>query len=218
MSILQPLVAAAQPHWQHYVCHPFVEQLAQGTLNTAAFRHYLKQDYRYLLQYNRALALAMYKSDTFAQMDTIRDAINLLFKEIQLHIGYCRSWGVSEAELAATPESAACVAYTRYVLDAGMAGSLAELYAALLPCAAGYAEIGKGIADRGISPPDNPYQNWIDAYAAEDFQTAAHQMADTLTQLCIGLGETQMQKIRHIFTTATRMEIAFWQMGLDQSE
>lgn len=218
MTILQRLTAAAEPHWHHYVHHRFVEQLANATLDKASFQHYLKQDYLYLLQYNRALALAMYKSDSFAQMDKVRESINLLFKEIQIHIGYCREWGIDEAALMRTTESTACVAYTRYVLDAGMTGNLAELYAALLPCAAGYAEIGKRIAESGISPKGNPYQMWIDAYAADDFQVVVQQMVETLEQLCGGLGEQQMEKIQQIFTTATRMEIAFWQMGLDQSE
>lgn len=31
--------------WQHYVAHPFLRQLADGTLPEPAFRRYLTQDY-----------------------------------------------------------------------------------------------------------------------------------------------------------------------------
>ena len=60
MSITQRFMQQAQPDWQHYVEHPFVQQLGNGTLPLASFQHYLIQDYHYLLHYSRALALAMY--------------------------------------------------------------------------------------------------------------------------------------------------------------
>lgn len=39
---LRQLAAA---DWQRYVAHPFVQQLADGTLAENAFRRYLTQDY-----------------------------------------------------------------------------------------------------------------------------------------------------------------------------
>lgn len=218
MSITQQLIQNAAPHWAEYVEHPFVQQLENGSLPLACFQHYLKQDYLYLLQYNRAFALAIYKADNFAQMEIAHRSVATLLHEIQLHIGFCQEWGVSEAALLATPESSTCIAYTRYVLDCGMTGGLPELYAAIAPCAIGYAEIGKRLAAGGKSPANNPYQAWIDAYAHPDFQQATQALADNLEALCQGLDEQRLAKIQQIFTTATRMEVAFWQMGLDLSE
>ncbi|STZ76022.1 thiaminase II [Bergeriella denitrificans] len=213
MSLTQTLIEQAEPHWAEYVQHPFVEQLAAGTLPETSFRHYLKQDYLYLFQYTRMFALAMYKSENFAQMETARGMAEAVLSEIDLHIAYCREWGISEAELFATEESAACIAYTRYVLDCGISGTLAELYAAVAPCMLGYAEIGKRI---GAQPPvpGNPYQAWIDTYAAEDFQQVAVDFSAFFDSLCQDLTPAQQAKIAHIFTTATRMEVAFWDMGL----
>lgn len=217
MTITQHLIEQAQPHWLAYTQHPFVLQLARGELPKASFQHYLKQDYLYLFQYNRALALSLFKSDNFAQMQQANHAISILLQEIQLHIGFCRQWGIAEEELLQTPESPACVAYTRYVLDCGINGSLADLYAAIAPCALGYAEIARWIAEQKLSPPNNPYQDWIDNYAAADFQQAAAQLGELLNQLCRDLTAKQRAKVQQIFTTATRMEVAFWQMGLDLS-
>lgn len=74
-------------------------------------------------------------------------AKNMVLSEIDLHIHYCKQWGISEQELAQLQESNACIAYNRYVLDCGMLGDLAELYAALAPCPIGYAVIGRHIQD-----------------------------------------------------------------------
>ncbi|WP_439258127.1 thiaminase II [Lonepinella sp. BR2271] len=210
---IQTLIQQAQPHWHDYVEHDFVQQLGQGTLPISRFQYYLKQDYLYLFHYNRALALAIFKAENFEQMREIHQAITVLLEEIQLHIDFCQEWEIAEQDLQNLAEDPACVAYTRYVLDCGITGGLAELYAAIAPCAIGYAEIGLRLKQQ--SAPNNPYQKWIDAYADESFQTAVEKYQDFLTALCQDLNPKQLANIQHIFTTATRMEVAFWQMGLD---
>ena len=62
------LVAAAGATWPAYTRHEFVRRLATGDLPQAAFRHYLIQDYLFLLHFARAWGLAIYKSDTLAEM------------------------------------------------------------------------------------------------------------------------------------------------------
>ena len=210
------------PDWQRYVDHEFVRQLAAGSLPEASFKHYLQQDYAFLIQFIRAWALALYKSRTLDEMRDAQAGINaLLDLEIDLHIKYCREWGINEAELTALDESAACVAYTRYVLDCGMSGGLAELYAALLPCIYGYAEIGQRLAQQGVDKKatnaTNPYQSWIDMYASSEYQAVAEAAKTKFDQLCAEVAEPQLVQLQKIFNTATRMEVAFWQMGLDLS-
>lgn len=213
--MLNQLIKNAQPYWQQYVEHDFVKQLANGSLPAECFCHYLKQDYLYLFHYSRAFALAIFKAKNFNQMETPRKSLESICQEIQLHLDYCRQWGISEAEIFATQESAACVAYTRYLLDCGATGGLAEIYAAITPCAIGYAQIARYITENYPRLANNPYQTWIDTYASEAFQQEAEETSAFLTALCAGFTPTQQNHIQHIFTTATRMEIAFWQMGLD---
>jgi len=213
--MLNQLIKNTQPYWQQYVEHDFVKQLANGSLPAECFRHYLKQDYLYLFHYSRAFALAIFKAKNFSQMEIPRKSLESICQEIQLHLDYCRQWGISEAEIFATQESAACVAYTRYLLDCGATGGLAEIYAAITPCAVGYAQIARYITENYPRLANNPYQMWIDTYASEAFQQEAEETSNFLTALCADFTLTQQNHIQHIFTTATRMEIAFWQMGLD---
>ena len=66
------LVAAAGATWTAYTRHEFVLRLARGDLPEAAFRRYLVQDYLFLLHFARAWGLAIYKSDTIAEMRRAR--------------------------------------------------------------------------------------------------------------------------------------------------
>ncbi|MGR5558934.1 thiaminase II [Vibrio fortis] len=218
----QDLITACQQDWQGYIEHEFVQTLAQGTLPQPCFLHYLKQDFLFLKQYARAYALAIYKANTLADMRRALPSVHaLLDSEIGHHVTYCEQWGLTESDLENEPEDFGTVAYTRYVLDAGMTGDLVDLYAALAPCSIGYAVIGKALLeDPKTVLEGNPYRSWIELYGGEEFQSGVAAGAEYFDQLLveIDINSQRGQNLIHIFKTATRMEVAFWQQGLDASD
>ncbi len=54
-------------------------------------------------------------------------------------------------------------------------------------------------------------------YSSKEYQDSAYEATEFFEELCKDLSKKEKDKIQDIFTTATRMEIAFWQMGLDLS-
>ncbi|KAA0914371.1 thiaminase II [Psychrobacter sp. ANT_WB68] len=205
------------PTWNNYTQHNFVKQLAAGTLAPDSFRHYLIQDYLYLIHYTRVMALSVYKSDTLAQMRVGQAGINaMLDMEIGMYLDFCHHWGIALEEVENAPESAVTIAYSRYILDAAMSGSLAELYAAIAPCLMGYGEIGKSIKKQGFIA-DNPYQLWIDVFSSDDFQAITAQNEAQINTLLADATPAQADKFQRLFNTAARMEVNFWQQALDLS-
>jgi thiaminase (transcriptional activator TenA) len=216
-DLFQRLVAAAGAAWAAYTRHDFVLRLARGDLPETAFRRYLVQDYLFLVQFARAWGLAVYKSDTLAEMRRAQAlVVATLDVEIGLHIDYCRRWGLSEAALAAEPEALETVAYTRFVLDRGLAGDRLDLEVALAPCIVGYAEIARErMADPATRLAGNPYREWVDMYAGADYQHLARDAAAALDdQFARRGGEARFPALARCFTAATRLEAEFWQMGL----
>src|ERR1700732_2719498 len=134
-ALFPRLTAAAGPAWAAYTRHEFVRRLARGDLPEAAFRRYLVQDYLFLPHFARAWGLAVYNSDPLAEMRWAQSLVAAtLDVEIGLHVEYCRGWGLSEAAMAAEPEALQTIAYTRFVLDRGLAGDRLDLEVALAPC------------------------------------------------------------------------------------
>lgn len=205
------------PTWNDYIEHDFVTQLAAGTLPKPSFQHYLKQDYLYLIHYTRVMAISVYKSDSLSQMRIGQAGINaMLDLEIGMYLDFCQQWDIPLEEVESTPESPATIAYTRYLLDAAMSGSLAELYAAIAPCLMGYGEIGRHLKAQGYID-HNPYQQWIDVFASDEFQAVTAQNEAHIDSLLKDASPAQQGKFQHLFNTASRMEINFWQMALDLS-
>ncbi|MBO1530241.1 thiaminase II [Psychrobacter sp. F1192] len=205
------------PSWNNYIQHEFVQQLTAGTLAADSFRHYLIQDYLYLIHYTRVMALSVYKSDTLAQMRVGQSGINaMLDLEIGMYLDFCHQWGIPLADVEGAAESAVTIAYSRYILDAAMSGSLAELYAAIAPCLMGYGEIGKRIKDNGFIT-GNPYQPWIDVFSSDEFQAITAQNEAQIDLLLADASPAQADKFQRLFDTAARMEVNFWQQALDLS-
>src|SRR4029078_8615772 len=93
---------------------------------------------------------------------------------VRLHVKLWPAWGLSATDLEQAPPASEMLAYTRYVLDAGMRGDLLALKVALAPCVIGYAEIATRLAARpNALAAANPYTVWIAEYAGVPYQEVA---------------------------------------------
>lgn len=217
MDVFERLKEAAADEWAAYVGHPFVEGLGSGELDEAAFKHYLVQDYLFLIQFARAYALAAYKATTLEDLRAATAGISAIVEtEMDLHVRMSSRWGLKRADLEEAEEARATVAYTRFVLDTGQRGDLLDLYAALAPCMIGYAEIGAQLATvPGALGSANPYREWVSEYSGEAFQTAATGARAALDRLGRErLTEARWPALAAIFRQATRLEADFWDMGI----
>jgi thiaminase/transcriptional activator TenA len=209
--------AGAGQDWNRHTHHAFVEGLRDGSLPQDSFLHYLKQDYVFLIHFARAWALAAAKADTLDEMAAASATVHaLVHVEMPLHVGTCAAHGIDRATLERTPEAAANLAYTRYVLEAGYSGDFLDLMAALAPCVLGYGEIGARLKDSA-----GPYGEWCATYGGPEYQALCHDVGaliDAALVRRLGEGWADLPRAATLqarFTTATRLEIGFWDMARD---
>jgi thiaminase/transcriptional activator TenA len=215
-SFFERLKGAAAAEWRAYGEHPFTGALADASLPHAAFRHYLVQDYLFLIEFARAYALAVYKAPQLSDMREAAAALSaILDVEMNLHVKLCAGWGLSPADLERAVPAAETLAYTRYVLDTGMRGDLLALKVALAPCVIGYAEIATRLAAAAAAGgAANPYRVWIDEYAGVAYQEVAAKARVDLDRLAQRyLTPAREAELVAIFKEATRLEADFWEMG-----
>ena len=72
MKLSQRIYACAEKIWPQYLSHPFVVQMADGTLPEEKFRYYMLQDYLYLRDYVKIFAAIIQKADDFEQIRFLR--------------------------------------------------------------------------------------------------------------------------------------------------
>ncbi len=210
---------AAAPAWEAYIRHRFVEGLRTGDLPRKAYLRYLRQDYLFLIHFSRAWALAVVKAEALEEMKTAASVVDALVNhEMRLHVETCAAEGIPEQALHEAEEAPETLAYTRYVIDAGLSGDFLDLMAALAPCVLGYGEIGARLGAEASS--EGPYRGWIDVYAGEEYQDlcrAVGAMIDDAVSRRLGSTPSDLPRwpmLARRFATATRLEVGFWDMGL----
>ena len=145
--------------WELEHRHPFVVELGNGTLPLEKFQWYMKQDYLFLIDFSRVIAMAVAKADTLEDMGWFARLLHeTLNTEMSLHVSFCKDFGIPEADLLATRRSPTTLAYVDHMLSTAHAGTMGEIAATLLPCSWGYAEIGQTLERRG-KPVDHPLRN-----------------------------------------------------------
>jgi thiaminase/transcriptional activator TenA len=206
VSLAAELRAASADVWEAQHAHPFVRGIGDGTLPEERFRFYVRQDYRFLIDYGRLLALGAARAPRVEQMRRFAAlAQGVLETEMTLHVGFAQRWGISAAELEAEPPAPATRGYCDFLLRTAALGDFAELCAALLPCMWGYAEIGERLAANG-PPPHAGYAAWIGTYADREFQA----LAAWARELVDGAGGDEA-RMHAAFRTSSELELGFWQ-------
>ncbi len=217
-SIFDRLKQACSSEWKEYCRHEFVERIGDGSLPMESFRLYLEQDYVFLIHFSRAWALAAYKSSSLRDMQWASEILHsTLNVEMDLHVRFSRQFGVGQSELESAPEYQENLAYTRYVLDKGQSGDLLDLYVALMPCVVGYAEIGVRLElDYSSTLAENPYREWIEMYAGEEYQALAIRSINNLERISVERGgNSRFEQLVDTYRQATILETGFWQMCLE---
>ena len=217
VSTSDALRATCDPIWRGLREHPFINELAAGTLPLEKFRFFLEQDNFYLEEYARCLAMGAAKSRTEGQLryfttdlNQVLDAelpSNRMLLERVIEMGAADVGG----SLAMAP---ATVAYTSYMQSLALRGGPLEIMAALLPCAWSYVEIAADL--QGRIDHDHPvYGGWIDYFslpANVEMVEAMRRDFDALVSEEVTT-EVRRDDIGRIFATSSRLERAFWDMA-----
>jgi thiaminase/transcriptional activator TenA len=196
------------------LAHPFVTGVGDGTLPVEKFRHYVTQDYAYLVEYSRALALASARAPRLDDMSWFAGLLDeTLNVEMALHRSYCQEFGISAEELEATVAAPTTVAYTSFLLKTAYQGSFGELVASLLPCQWGYWEIGDHLIRQGL-PEDAPlYAQWVEMYTSEEFAALAQYIRDMADRLGAEAGPAELTAMGQAYMDSVRLEHQFWDMA-----
>lgn len=194
--------------------HPFVRGIGDGSLPVSKFRFYMQQDYVFLIEYGRVFGLAVSKSYDLETMSGFADLLQATLKtEMDLHRKYAAKFGLSSEDLERTEAAPATHAYTRHLLHVAWSGTLAEILAALLPCAWGYCEIGTRLLQEGGAGLQSLYADWIHTYSSEEFRRFADWLRDLLDAEAHDLPAPWLRRLEEEFRTSSRYEYLFWEMS-----
>ena len=184
--------------------------IGTGEVDLERFKRWVRQDYLFLVEYCRLLALGAARSPDLGTL--LRFAVLLqatAATEMELHRSYAAEFGISGAELESETMAPVTRAYADFLVRTAATGDFAELAAALLPCMWGYNELGLGLAERG-RPADPRLASWIDTYADPAFTDLASWCRALVDGLAQGASAAERARMRQAFLVSSQYELAFW--------
>lgn len=212
MAFTDELYEATRGIWDAQVQHPFVQGISSGTLDPAVFERWVRQDYLYLVEFSRVFAWAAARGDRLESMSWYAAALHLtLNTEMALHREYAARFGITAEELEAEEMWPTTRAYTDFLVRTAADGDLADLVAALLPCAWGYVHIAECLA-ASERPADQRYADWIEQYASAEFREAAGWLRSEMDRLADGVPAEKRARLTDLFVLSSRYEWQFWEM------
>ena len=202
---IEPIYAVIQRH-------PFIAGLTDGSLPRESFEFYAVQDALYLREFARSLAIAAAKAPKDDWIVMLSDhAAGALRVERTLHEGFFQEFGLTPEGVFNTPLAPTTLAYTHYLLAVAYGRPFHEALAALLPCYWIYWEVGKALTRAGS--PNPLYARWIGTYGSDEFGDVVRAVLDATNEIAAGVGDVERVAMRRHFTTTSRYEWMFWDMG-----
>lgn len=192
--------------WFVAICeHPFVQGLIDGSLPEEIFTRYIVDDAHYLDRYARVLALLAAKAPDAAGVELLAaSAAGAMTAERELHREFLAPRGL-DPDVDTVPEpSPTCGAYTGFLVSSATTQSFDVGLAAVLPCFRVYAEVGRYVLARR-APGEHPFADWIDTYAAPEFDEAVRRAEAYLDSVA-----TASPAVDEAYRKATRFEWMFW--------
>ncbi|WP_210619128.1 thiaminase II [Mammaliicoccus lentus] len=214
MKFTERLFERVEPIWASYLEHPFIEKLGKGTLEQEKFKHWLRQDYIYLIEYTRLFLIGASKSTDLNMMTTYADLANgTLHTEMDLHRGYAKQFDISEEELQETEPAETTVAYTSYMLNLAQQGGIENVIAAILTCTWSYNYIGLKLANLEETPNHPLYGEWVKMYSSDEFTLFKEDCIELMDKVAEGKTEEELARLENIVVKTSYYEYMFWEMA-----
>tara|TARA_R110002050_G_scaffold16719_2_gene50599 strand:- start:67913 stop:68566 length:654 start_codon:yes stop_codon:yes gene_type:complete len=194
------------PTFDKIIAHPFILELSNGSLPHEKFEFYIQQDAYYLADFGKILAGISTKLEDPEHVHSFLSfASNTIIVEQILHRTYLEKLNLNQKREI----SPSCLLYTSFLSKILNLNSIEEIIAAVLPCFWIYKEVGDSILSRQ-SQDHNPYQNWINTYAGEEFGIAVQKAIEIGDYYAAKATDEMRHNMTNSFLLASKMEWLFW--------
>lgn len=193
-QVLRNRVQAEASQWPRL---PLLAAVADGTVSTAAFRHYLEQDFIYLQYYARLYARLAALAPESELEHCVRLAHGIFAVELDKHRVNAAAF---ECDLDGATPSAQTSDYLSFYDS--LAGDRAATLVAMLPCLYGYTV---ALPLVNAPDPDSAYAAWLQVYSGNDF-------TDFIDNHCEMIDNSVIEQDRalEILERGLSLEISFW--------
>jgi len=214
MSFSELLRKDVAPVWNAIFKHAFIVEMSEGVLPLDKFKFFIMQDYVFLIEFSRGLAVAASKAH---EIEDLQRFIEFLHATTTIEVGSLRrlanELGIATEELEKVHPTPTTYAYTRHILSVAHCGSFGEFVAAILPCMWSYQELGERIRDSKKLQQHPVYSKWTVTYRSKEYKELVNWLRSLIDRLARDASRPERSRMREHFVIGSRYEYMFWDMA-----
>lgn len=201
--------------WESMVDHPFVVEMGDGTLPKEKFQRYLEQDYLFVMEFARVLALGIVKAPDINMRKRLADFVaGVLGGGRDFFRSSMRQMGRSDAAIEALNPLPTCLSFSNYMLKTAYDGNFYDILSVLFCLETTYLDWGQRLVDSGALDRNSLYKGWIEIHAAQPLVDFVAWLSDRVDEA----PEPERDKMDRIIHECLAYEVLFWDMAYNGEE
>ena len=212
MGLSDELRNGVAPIWESVVTHPFVVEMADGSLDLNRFTVYFDQDYLFLRDWSILLSLATAKAPDFDSARELVGFLNLgLGGEEGLFQEAFQERGLSKEQVKALQYLPTTQNYSGYLRTQAYEGTFTDIAATLLAVEWPYLDWAQRAEQADKKPSNHYYQTWIELHTSPGMSKFVAWLRHVVDESAPNL--IQQQKLQGIFRNVLIYEYQFFDMA-----
>ena len=199
--------------WECYLNHPFVNEMAAGTLPTEKFHNYMLQDYAYLKDYVKIFACCLLKSNTIDDIRFFSKNIEDVMSEIdRVHVPNMKKLGITDREIKSVVPTIENTSYSHFMICEAEMGDLLTCLVSLLCCSWTYAFIGENMVKKYPHALNNKYGQWFKGYTCKEYIDTNNDLINRVDEMSKDISDEKVEGLCKLFRKCSEYELSFWNM------
>ncbi|WP_048146835.1 TenA family protein [Pyrococcus abyssi] len=202
----EELLREARPIWKKFLPHRFLKEVAEGKISKEAFARWLVNDYYFVKNALRFMAILMAKAPDNL-LGFFAESIYYISQELTMFKENAEKLGVElEGEIDWRAK-----AYVNYLLNTAYAGSFLEGFTAFYCEERAYYEAWKWVKEN--LKEKSPYIDFINHWSSEDFRKYVERIEEILNSLAEMHGDFEKERAKKVFLEVSEFELLFWDIA-----
>ena len=191
--------------------HPFLQQVADGTVPDENLAFYFEQNVHYLDAAIRCRSIGAAKSQSADQRSFFLGSMDWVAAELADQERFLKAMGARfPAPIAPT-----CHAYTRHIVTLAWERDPVEYVAGYLACPMSYDNIGLHLVGRRLRPD---VAEWWQFARSEDHHDLCDNYVAFVDKYSVGLSDERLERMLATLQIGLNYEYMFWDMAYKLEE
>lgn len=206
MKFTDKLWQEANSVYKQTLDHPFIQEMAEGTLKKETFRFYLGQDLHFLESYSKAFVLWKMNANS-EHLSIISDAEDMRTQnhDHKVFEAFFDEYNIKKSYVE---RNFACAGLSEFLVSIAARKGFGTSLSTLLACEMFYHQVAKYIHENSKS--NNPYQKWIDCHVTESYSLYINKYIDLTNKVAEEVSPVEYNEMFENFVITARLEFRLW--------